>query len=89
MVAPFLYMLTRRSRADESLDHTPLVGPPTAPETFAAALAALPFGRLVLNSVIFSVAWSPAGVHQHDGRLRVRRLRFAGRDRLFLGYLSS
>jgi multiple sugar transport system permease protein len=91
MVAPFLYMLTTAlTGADESLDHTPLVGPPHLhPETFAAALAALPFGRLVLNSAIFSVAVVAGQVFTSTtAAYAFARLRFAGRDRLFLGYLS-
>lgn len=91
MVAPFLYMLTTAlTGAEDSLDHTPLVGPSHLhPETFAAALAALPFGRLVLNSLIFSGAVVAGQVFTSTtAAYAFARLRFAGRDRLFLGYLS-
>src|SRR5882724_1221358 len=46
------------------------------PENFAAALGALPFERFLLNSVIFSLAV-------------VARLRFPGRDRVFVAYLCA
>jgi ABC-type glycerol-3-phosphate transport system permease component len=91
MVAPFLYMLaTALTGAEESLDHAPLVGPSRVhPETFRAALAVLPFGRLILNSLIFSVAVVAGQVFTSTtAAYAFARLRFAGRDRLFLGYLS-
>jgi multiple sugar transport system permease protein len=91
MVAPFLYMLaTALSGAEDALDHAPLAGPSRVhPESFAAALAALPFGRWVLNSLIFSVAVVAGQVFTSTtAAYAFARLRFAGRDRLFLGYLS-
>jgi multiple sugar transport system permease protein len=91
MVAPFLYMLaTALTGAEDALDPAPLVGSSRVhPETFAAALAALPFGRWVLNSLIFSVAVVAGQVFTSTtAAYAFARLRFAGRDRLFLAYLS-
>jgi ABC-type glycerol-3-phosphate transport system permease component len=91
MVAPFLYMLaTALTGAEDALDPAPLVGSSRVhPETFAAALAALPFGRWVLNSLIFSVAVVAGQVFTSTtAAYAFARLRFAGRHRLFLAYLS-
>jgi multiple sugar transport system permease protein len=91
MVAPFLYMLaTALTGAEDALNPAPLVGPSRVhPETFAAALAALPFGRWVMNSLIFSVAVVAGQVFTSTtAAYAFARLRFAGRDRLFLAYLS-
>src|SRR5438034_10014519 len=50
MIAPFLYMVaTALTSEPDSLRHL-------VPEHFAAALAALPFGRFLFTSVIFSLA---------------------------------
>src|SRR4029077_20509816 len=50
MIAPFLYMVaTALTSEPDSLRHL-------VPEHFAAALAALPFERFLLTSVIFSLA---------------------------------
>jgi ABC-type glycerol-3-phosphate transport system permease component len=89
-IAPFLYMLvTALTGAEDALNPAPLVGPSRVhPETFAAALA-LPFGRWVLNSLIFSVAVVAGQVFTSTtAAYAFARLRFAGRDRLFLAYLS-
>jgi multiple sugar transport system permease protein len=91
MVAPFLYMLaTALTGAEDALNPAPRVGPSRVhPETFAAALAALPFGRWVMNSLIFSVAVVAGQVFTSTtAAYAFARLRFAGRDRLFLAYLS-
>jgi ABC-type glycerol-3-phosphate transport system permease component len=91
MVAPFLYMLaTALAGAEDALDHAPLVGSSRVHlEAFAAALAALPFGRWVFNSLVFSVAVVAGQVFTSaTAAYAFARLRFAGRDRLFLAYLS-
>lgn len=91
MVAPFLYMLaTALTGAEDALNHAPLLRPSRLhPETFAVALAALPFGRLVLNSLIFSVVAVAGQVFTSTtAAYAFARLRFAGRDRVFLVYLS-
>src|SRR6266702_6761564 len=50
MIAPFLYMVaTALTSQPDSLRHL-------VPEHFGAALAALPFGRFLFTSVIFSLA---------------------------------
>src|SRR2546423_7960854 len=84
MIAPFLYMVAAALASEpDSLRHP-------VPETFLAALGALPVGRFLLNSVIFSLA-VVAGqvVTSATAAYAFARLRFPGRDRLFLAYLCT
>src|SRR5213083_1675447 len=84
MIAPFLYMVaTALTSEPDSLRHR-------VPEHFAAALAALPFGRFLFTSVIFSLA-VVAGqvVTSATAAYAFARLRFPGRDRVFLIYLCA
>src|SRR5207249_10003950 len=67
----------------------PLLPARPHPENFAIALTALPFGRFILNSAIFAgcvvvgqVATSAMAAYAFA------RLRFPGRDRVFMIYLS-
>jgi multiple sugar transport system permease protein len=77
MLAPFLYMVVTALRHAH-------------PETFAAALAAAPFGRFFLNSAILSVAVALGQVlTSTTAAYAFARLRFPGRDRLFVLYLSA
>src|SRR5947207_11807522 len=84
MLAPFLYMVA-----------TALLGEGDTlrrahPESFAAALAAAPFGRFFLNSAIFSVAVALGQVlTSTTAAYAFARLRFPGRDRVFACYLFA
>jgi multiple sugar transport system permease protein len=74
MVAPFLYMLTV-ALAD--------------PTTLTAALTTLPFDRFFLNSAIVSLAVVTGQVLTSTmAGYAFARLRFPGRDGVFLGYLA-
>src|SRR3989454_465591 len=78
MLVPFLYMVaTALTSEPDSLRHL-------VPEHFGAALAALPFGRFLFTSVIFSLA-VVAGqvVTSATAAYAFARLRFPGRDRVF------
>src|SRR5947207_563172 len=82
VLAPFLYMV-----ATVLLGQGDRLGR-AHPETFAAALAAAPFGRFFLNSAIFSGAVALGQVlTSATAAYAFARLRFAGRDRLFVVYL--
>src|SRR5256884_2202282 len=84
MFVPFLYMAaTALTSEPDSLRHL-------VPEHFAAALAAPPFGRFLFTSVIFSLA-VVAGqlVTSATAAYAFARLRFPGRDRVFLAYLCA
>src|SRR5213082_3094281 len=84
MLAPFLYMV-----ATALLGEGDRLGR-AHPETFAAALKAAPFGRFFLNSAIFSGAVALGQVlTSTTAAYAFARLRFPGRDRLFVVYLSA
>src|SRR5256714_6515461 len=84
MLAPFLYMVATALLGEgDRLGRAP-------PETFAAALSAAPFGRFFLNSAIFSAAVALGQVlTSTTAAYAFARLRFPGRDRLFVVYLSA
>jgi len=86
MIAPFLYMVATALMSEPgSLRHP-------VPENFAAALVggALPFERFLVNSVIFSLAVVAGQVlTSATAAYAFARLRFPGRDRVFLGYLCA
>src|SRR5436309_5854458 len=67
----------------------PLVPAQPHPENFAAALTALPFDRFFLTTAMFSVC-VVAGqvVARAMAAYAFARLRFPGRDRVFVLYLS-
>src|SRR6266568_9633088 len=78
MLAPFLYMVASSLEGEGGVS------------TYAAVLTALPFGRFYVNAVIFvglvvvgQVLTSAAAAYAFA------RLRFPGRDRVFVVYLSA
>lgn len=84
MVAPFLYMIGAAFGLD---------GPGRDrwhPEQFAAALGAAPLGRFFLNSALFALVVAAGQVvTSATAAYAFARLRFAGRDRVFLVYLAT
>src|SRR5204862_1710949 len=87
MIAPFLYMVYMVAAA---LMSQPDALRRPALENVAAALVALPVGRFLLNSVIFSLAEVVGQVvTSATAAYAFARLRFPGRDRLFLAYLCA
>jgi len=75
MLAPFLYMVLT-SLMDE-------------PGAYTAAWSALPFPRLFLNSVLFAGSAAAGQVlTSAAAAYAFARLRFPGRDRVFLAFLS-
>ena len=84
MIVPFLYMVATALMSEpDSLRHP-------VPENFTAALGALPFQRFLLNSVIFSLAVVAGQVlTSTTAAYAFARLRFPGRDRVFLAYLCA
>ncbi len=84
VLAPFLYMVATALLGEgDTLRRVHW-------ETFPAALAAAPFGRFFLNSAIFSVAVALGQVlTSTTAAYAFARLRFPGRDRVFVVYLSA
>src|SRR3989442_2441911 len=67
----------------------PLVPARPHPENFAAALTVLPFDRFFLTTAIFSVCVVAGQVATSTmAAYAFARLRFPGRDRVFVAYLS-
>jgi multiple sugar transport system permease protein len=92
MLVPFLYMAaTALMDQSEVLRFPPPLVPARAhPENFGAALTALPFGRFYWNSAVFALC-VVAGqvVTSTTAAYAFARLRFPGRDRLFVAYLAT
>ena len=91
MVLPFLYMVSTSLMDEFEVLRYPPALFPAHPRfgNYAAALTALPFGRFFLNSAILAgvvtvgqVGTSAAAAYAFA------RLRFPGRDRVFLAFLS-
>ena len=76
-LAPFLYMVVR------ALQEAP-------GGAFVAAVTAMPFTRFLLTSVILSLAVAGGQVFTSaTAAYALARLRFAGRDRVFIAYLAA
>src|SRR5438552_18051474 len=84
MIAPFLYMVVSALMSEpDSLRHP-------VPDNFTGVLVALRSGRFLLNSLIFSLAVVAGQVlTSATAAYAFARLRFPGRDRLFLAYLCA
>ncbi|PYO64336.1 MAG: sugar ABC transporter permease [Gemmatimonadetes bacterium] len=91
VVAPFLYMVATSLMGGLEALRSPPAVLPSSPHwaNYAEALTAMPFGRFFVNSAIFAgcvvvgqVLTSAAAAYAFA------RLRFPGRDRVFLAFLS-
>jgi multiple sugar transport system permease protein len=91
MVAPFLYMAATSLMDEfEVLRYPPAVVPahPTL-ANYPGALTALPFGRFFLNSAILAICVVIGQLlTSATAAYAFARLRFPGRDRVFLAFLS-
>jgi len=91
MVVPFLYMASTSLMDEfEVLRYPPAVLPahPTL-ANYPGALTALPFGRFFLNSAILATSVVIGQLlTSATAAYAFARLRFPGRDRVFLGFLS-
>jgi multiple sugar transport system permease protein len=91
MLLPFLWMIGT-SLMDEFAVFRfppPLVPVPPRPRNYAEAWAALPFGRFYLNSLVFAAAVVAGQVVTSAlAAYAFARLRFPGRDKLFVLCLS-
>lgn len=91
MVLPFLYMVSTSLMGELEALHYPPALLPQVPrfENYPGALGALPFGRFFLNSAVFAgVAALGQVLTSATAAYAFARLRFPGRDRLFLAVLS-
>ncbi len=91
MVLPFLYMLATALTGEwEAFRYPPALIPARAHfGNFSAALTALPFDRFFLNSAILATCVVVGQLFTSaTAAYAFARLRFPGRDRLFLCFLS-
>lgn len=91
MVLPFLYMLSTALMDEFEVLRYPPALLPTHPRfnNFPAALTALPFWRFFVNSGLVSLAVVAGQVFTSAAAAYAfARLRFPGRDRIFLVFLS-
>jgi multiple sugar transport system permease protein len=91
MVAPFLYMVSTSLMDEcEVFQWPPRLWPASPhPGNYAAALTALPFGRFLLNSAIVAGSVVVGQVLTSAmAAYAFARLRFPGRDRVFLAFLT-
>ena len=92
MVAPFLYMVATSLMDEcELLQWPPRFWPARLhAENYAAALTVLPFARFFLNSAIFALCVVVGQVlTSAAAAYAFARLRFPGRDRVFLTFLTA
>ncbi|HJQ66327.1 MAG TPA: carbohydrate ABC transporter permease [Gemmatimonadales bacterium] len=91
MLLPFLYMVSTALMDEFQVLHYPPPLVPTHPRfgNFPAALSALPFWRFFVNSGLVSlVAVAAQVLTSAMAAYAFARLRFPGRDRIFLLFLS-
>jgi len=91
VVLPFLYMVTTSLMDEFEVLRTPPAVLPAHPQfgNYAAALTALPFWRFFLNSGIVSLCVVAGQLATSaTAAYAFARLRFPGRDRVFLLFLS-
>ncbi|HEY3081669.1 MAG TPA: carbohydrate ABC transporter permease [Chloroflexota bacterium] len=92
MAVPFLWMLhTSTMPTAEAYKYPPVLFPSRrAWENYTLALSLLPFGRFYLNSLLVSTSITLAQLLTCSmGAFAFARLRFPGRDALFLLYLAT
>jgi multiple sugar transport system permease protein len=92
MTIPFLWMLhTSTMPTAEAYKYPPVLLPSRrAWENYTVALSLLPFGRFYLNSLLVSTSITLAQLLTCSmGAFAFARLRFPGRDTLFLLYLAT
>lgn len=92
VVLPFVYMVTSSLMDEFQVLRPPLAIFPTHPlfGNYPEALAALPFWRFFVNSTLVSLVVAAGQVFTSaTAAFAFARLRFPGRDRIFLVFLST
>lgn len=92
MLFPFLWMVATSLKVDQQLFTTPpqLIPSPFAPDNYRVVLDTFPVGRFLINSII--VAGFSTGLQVATSAMAAyafARLRFRGRDALFVVYLAT
>lgn len=92
MVFPFAWMVSTSLTADAQLFATPprLIPEPTQPENYVRVFEAFPVARFALNSVVVALVSSALQIATSAmGAYAFARIRFPGRDALFVMYLAT
>jgi multiple sugar transport system permease protein len=92
MLFPFAWMVSTSLTSDAQLFATPpqLIPSPLQPENYGRVAEDFPLGRFLLNSVIVAVVSTALQIISSAmGAYAFARLRFRGRDKLFLVYLAT
>lgn len=92
MVFPFAWMVSTSLTTDAQLFATPprLVPDPAQPDNYARVADAFPIGRFALNSLIVAAVSTVLQIATSAmGAYAFARIRFPGRDALFLVYLAT
>lgn len=92
MLFPFLWMLSTSLKVDRDLFVTPpqLIPNPLAPGNYRTVLDAFPVGRFLVNSVVVAIASTGLQlVTSAMAAYAFARIRFWGRDALFVLYLAT
>ena len=92
MLFPFLWMVATSLKVDQQLFTTPpqLIPSPFAPQNYQTVLNAFPVGQFLINSVIVAAFSTTLQVLTSAmAAYAFARLRFRGRDLLFLVYLAT
>jgi multiple sugar transport system permease protein len=92
MIVPFVWMLTTSLKEAGEVFAPTMEWLPAKPQwsNYADAVNAIPFWRMLFNSVLVSVTITFGQVFTSSlAAFAFARLRFPGRDTLFLGYLAT
>lgn len=92
MVFPFAWMVSTSLTADAQLFVTPpqLIPDPAQPENYARVFDTFPFARFVLNSaIVAAVSTALQLLTSAMGAYAFARIRFPGREALFVVYLAT
>lgn len=92
MLFPLIWMVSTSLKVDRNLFITPpqLVPNPFAPQNYRTVLGAFPVGRFLFNSVVVAIASTALQlVTSAMAAYAFARMRFWGRDALFVLYLAT
>lgn len=92
MVFPFAWMVSTSLTTDAQLFITPpqLIPDPAQPENYARVADAFPIGRFALNSAVVAVVTTLLQlITSAMGAYAFARIRFPGREALFIVYLAT
>jgi multiple sugar transport system permease protein len=92
MIFPFAWMVSTSLTSDAQLFATPprLIPEPAQPENYARVFETFPIGRFALNSAIVAVASTALQLLTSAmGAYAFARIRFPGREALFVVYLAT